>query len=140
MNESIPGISAPEILAPAGNKASFLAAVAARADAVYCGLKLFSARMEAKNFTLEEFVALVRLAHQKGVAIETVRAEGTPNQEMKRIVEEMDIDLLVIGEIAQVRSRRDEFYNETERAMRRVSCSVLVVKDEDRVWDLFESS
>ena len=56
----------PEILAPAGNKASFLAAVAARADAVYCGLKAFSARMEAKNFTMEEFSELVRLAHEQG--------------------------------------------------------------------------
>jgi U32 family peptidase len=62
-------ISRPEILAPAGNKASFLAAVAAGADAVYCGLKLFSARMEAKNFTIEEFTALVDLAHKKGVKV-----------------------------------------------------------------------
>ncbi|UCD82394.1 MAG: U32 family peptidase [Desulfobacterales bacterium] len=59
----------PEILAPAGNKASFLAAVAARADAIYCGLKFFSARMEAKNFTLEEFIDLVRLAHENGVKV-----------------------------------------------------------------------
>jgi putative protease len=59
----------PEILAPAGNKASFLAAVAAQADAVYCGLKVFSARMEAKNFTLEEFIDLVHLAHEKGVKV-----------------------------------------------------------------------
>ena len=59
----------PEILAPAGNKSSFLAAIAAGADAVYCGLKLFSARMEAKNFTIEEFSALVGLAHEKDVKV-----------------------------------------------------------------------
>ena len=59
----------PEILAPAGNKASFLAAIAAGADAVYCGLKFFSARMAAKNFTIEEFTALVDLAHIKGVKV-----------------------------------------------------------------------
>jgi putative protease len=69
MNEKSKNLPPPEILAPAGNKASFLAAVAAGADAIYCGLKLFSARMEAKNFTLEEFVALVRLAHKKGVKV-----------------------------------------------------------------------
>ena len=69
MNEQKLEIPPPEILAPAGNKASFLAAIAARADAIYCGLKLFSARMEAKNFTLEEFIALVRLAHKKGVKV-----------------------------------------------------------------------
>jgi putative protease len=65
----LPEIQRPEILAPAGNKASFLAAVAARADAVYCGLKHFSARMEAKNFALEEFIDLVRLAHEKDVKV-----------------------------------------------------------------------
>ncbi len=65
MDANQPSISPPEILAPAGNKASFLAAVAAGADAVYCGLKLFSARMEAKNFSIEEFTALVGLAHKK---------------------------------------------------------------------------
>jgi len=59
----------PEILAPAGNRDSFLAALAAGADAVYCGLKLFSARMEAKNFTIDEFPALVDLAHQQGVKV-----------------------------------------------------------------------
>jgi len=56
----------PLILAPAGNKASFLAALAAGADAVYCGLKQLSARMEAKNFTLEELAGLTELAHAKG--------------------------------------------------------------------------
>ncbi len=58
--------SFPQILAPAGNKASFLAALAAGADAIYCGLKQLSARMEAKNFTLEELAGLTELAHAKG--------------------------------------------------------------------------
>ncbi|RPJ17425.1 MAG: U32 family peptidase, partial [Desulfobacteraceae bacterium] len=59
----------PQILAPAGNKASFLAAIAAGADAVYCGLKAYSARMEAKNFTVEELAPLSGLAHEKGVQV-----------------------------------------------------------------------
>jgi putative protease len=59
----------PRILAPAGNRQSFLAAVAAGADAVYCGLKSFSARMEAKNFSIPELTALTRLAHDKGVDV-----------------------------------------------------------------------
>ena len=58
-----------EILAPAGNRASFLAALAAGADAVYCGLKSFSARMEAKNFAVAELAALTRLAHEKGMKV-----------------------------------------------------------------------
>ena len=69
MNEIMSNLSRPEILAPAGNRASFLAAVAAKADAIYCGLKLYSARMQAKNFTLEEFAALVHLAHEQGIKV-----------------------------------------------------------------------
>jgi len=59
----------PIILAPAGNQAAFLAALAAGADAVYCGLKSFSARMEARNFSLGELRALTQLAHAKGVQV-----------------------------------------------------------------------
>jgi len=59
----------PDILAPAGNKASFLAALAAGADAVYCGLKKFSARMESKNFTIEQLACLTELAHSKNVKV-----------------------------------------------------------------------
>ncbi len=61
--------SKPQILAPAGNKASFLAAIAAGANAVYCGLKNFSARMEAKNFTVNELAPLTSLAHENGVKV-----------------------------------------------------------------------
>ena len=59
----------PGILAPAGNRAAFLAALAAGADAVYCGLKSMSARMEAKNFSLDELAQLVRLAHDRAVKV-----------------------------------------------------------------------
>ncbi|MFP3999527.1 MAG: peptidase U32 family protein [Desulfobacterales bacterium] len=59
----------PEILAPAGGRDSFLAALAAGADAVYCGLKQFSARMAADNFTIEELAALARLARDRGVRV-----------------------------------------------------------------------
>jgi putative protease len=69
MNEHINKIAAPEILAPAGSRASFLAAIAARADAIYCGLKMLSARMQAKNFAMEEFGALVHLAHEQGIKV-----------------------------------------------------------------------
>ena len=48
------------------------------------------------------------------------------------------MDLLVIGELARVRSRREGFYDESERAMRTVPCSVLIVKDEDHVADMYD--
>lgn len=53
----------PEILAPAGDRQAFLAALAAGADAIYMGLKHFSARMQASNFAVKETMALADLAH-----------------------------------------------------------------------------
>ena len=61
--------SPPKILAPAGNKNAFLAALAAGADEIYCGLRYFSARMAAENFTIEELVPLTMLARDKGVKV-----------------------------------------------------------------------
>jgi nucleotide-binding universal stress UspA family protein len=78
------------------------------------------------------------LARSRGVTIETIKVSGSVHQEIKRITQEHDIDLLVMGKISRIRSRRDEIYDEAERAMRSVGCSVLIVKDEDRIWDLFE--
>lgn len=79
------------------------------------------------------------LARSKGISVETRSAMGNPNQEIVKIVRDEAFDLLVVGELSRIRSRRDEFFDETERAMRAVPCSVLIVKDEDRVWELFES-
>lgn len=59
----------PEIMAPAGSRAAFLAALAAGADAVYCGLKQFSARMAAENFSIPELAALTGLAHERNTAV-----------------------------------------------------------------------
>ncbi len=59
----------PELLAPAGSLASFAAAVDAGADSVYLGLKEFSARAFAANFSLTDLARLVPLAHERGVRI-----------------------------------------------------------------------
>ncbi len=79
------------------------------------------------------------LARSKGIALETRSVMGNPNQELVKLVREEGFDLLVIGELSRIRSRRDEFFDETERAMRAVACSVLIVKNDDLVWKLFES-
>ncbi len=79
------------------------------------------------------------LAVAKGVTITKKLSSGSVNKEISDSVKQMQIDLLVIGELSRIRSRRDEFYDESERAMRLVSCSVLIVKDPDRVWEMYES-
>ncbi|MCF7915035.1 MAG: universal stress protein [Spirochaetaceae bacterium] len=80
-----------------------------------------------------------KLSSRKGVTAALEKRSGTVHQEIKKYAEEIDADVLLIGELSHVRSRRDEFYHETERAMRLVHCSVLMVKDEERVWDLYDA-
>lgn len=58
-----------EILAPAGNFESFFAALEKGADAVYVGLKAFSARAYARNFSLHELSYMVPYAHKQGKKI-----------------------------------------------------------------------
>lgn len=58
--------SKPELLAPAGGPEPFYAALAAGADAIYCGMESFNARRKADNFTDESFEAACRAAHLAG--------------------------------------------------------------------------
>lgn len=55
-----------ELLAPAGSYAKFLTALRFGADAVYVGGKNFSLRTFADNFSQEELITAVNLAHEKG--------------------------------------------------------------------------
>src|SRR5205814_185768 len=52
-----------ELLAPAGGPDAAFAAFHYGADAVYLGLKKFSARAEAENFTLDELAEVTAYAH-----------------------------------------------------------------------------
>ena len=47
------------------------------------------------------------LAVQKGVTIEKRHSKGNAHKEIVKAVAEDDIDLLVIGELSRIRSRRD---------------------------------
>ncbi len=54
----------PELLAPGGDIDSIKAAIAAGADAVYCGLNRFNARNRANNLSLDDLIGVIRLAHR----------------------------------------------------------------------------
>ena len=58
-----------ELLAPAGGPEPFAAALAAGADAIYCGMGAFNARRKAENFTDETFAAACRGAHLAGARV-----------------------------------------------------------------------
>lgn len=53
-----------ELLAPGGDLDSIKAAIAAGADAIYCGLDRFNARNRAANLTLDNLNGVLELAHQ----------------------------------------------------------------------------
>jgi len=40
--------------------------------------------------------------------------------------------------VSDIRSRRDELASETDRMMRTAPCPVLVVREDDDIWDEFE--
>lgn len=58
-----------ELLAPAGSKGAFVAAVQNGANAIYLGGQQFGARAYAQNFTNEELVELFEYAHIRGVKV-----------------------------------------------------------------------
>ena len=58
----------PELLAPAGSRESFEAAISGGADAVYFGGERFSARARAKNLTLSEIEECLRECRVRGIS------------------------------------------------------------------------
>lgn len=58
-----------ELLSPAGNILAFYGAINAGADAIYVGADRFSARAYAENFTTEQLVGCIELAHLKKVKV-----------------------------------------------------------------------
>jgi len=105
MDMDIPAL--PEILAPAGSRSSFLAAMAAGADAVYCGLKQYSARMAAKNFRMKDLSNLRAAAAGRGarvyIALNTLVKPGEladMGQTLRRLHREVAPDALIVQDLA----------------------------------------
>ncbi|MEI3377411.1 MAG: U32 family peptidase [Coriobacteriales bacterium] len=59
----------PELLAPAGNREAFEAALAAGADAIYLGSGSFNARRNADNFEIDDLRAACRDAHLRDARV-----------------------------------------------------------------------
>ena len=59
----------PELLCPAGSAEAFRAAIEGGADAIYVGGTAFNARINAKNFTVEQMKESISLAHAYGVKV-----------------------------------------------------------------------
>src|SRR5512138_3906578 len=105
----------PELLSPAGSLESFFAAMAKGADAVYAGLKEFSARAKAKNFTLSQMEKMTGYAHAQGrklyVTLNTLvkESEVVPLIDTLSALETMQVDAVILQDMAVARLARRFF-------------------------------
>ena len=94
-----------ELLAPAGSLESFFAAFENGADAVFCGLKTFSARAKAKNFTMFELERLVGYSHKLNKKIYVALNTLIKESELPELItvlgalEHLSIDGLIIQDL-----------------------------------------
>ena len=95
----------PELLSPAGNMESFFAAVENGADAVYFGLKDFSARASAQNFSLDDASKAIACAHRKSIKVYIALNTLVKTSELERAVdllialEEIQPDSIIIQDL-----------------------------------------
>ncbi|MBQ1234427.1 MAG: U32 family peptidase, partial [Oscillospiraceae bacterium] len=94
-----------ELLAPAGDRERFEAAVAYGADAIYLGGKEFGMRAAPSNFDNEQLKWAVDYAHERGVKVYLTCNTLPRNGEIDRIpeyfkfVNEIGVDALIIADI-----------------------------------------
>ncbi|MBN1884176.1 MAG: universal stress protein [Candidatus Krumholzibacteriota bacterium] len=82
---------------------------------------------------------IVKLAERKGATVETVLRKGVVHEEVDHEVDDFGADLLVQGELGEVLSLRDSFYEEGERILRKVKCPVMVVRGKARVERAYDA-
>ena len=106
-----------ELLAPAGNMASFKAAIQNGADAVFLGGKMFGARASAANFTMEEIHEAVQLAHCYGVKVHVTLNTLIKENECEECMQYVDelvqanVDALIIQDLGIMSLIRQKYPN-----------------------------
>jgi len=105
----------PELLAPAGSLESFFAAMEKGADAVYAGMRDFSARARAKNFTLGQMERMLAYAHVHGRRIYITLNTLVNEKELPQLVDTlaalagMRVDGVILQDLAVARLIRRHF-------------------------------
>jgi nucleotide-binding universal stress UspA family protein len=79
-----------------------------------------------------------RMAAEKGVVHEGLLLKGTISDEVLNKTQELQADLLVMGELKEMTSRAEVFYDEGERILRRCPCPVVMVKNPAMVEALYK--
>jgi len=80
-----------------------------------------------------------QLADAKGIKINAILSKGVIHDEVVKTVQKLGIDMLVMGELKELTSRRDSFYDEGERIFREAKCPVLVVKGGEEIEKMYEN-
>ena len=94
-----------EVLSPAKNMDTVIAAVRSGADAVYVGGKNFSARMSADNFTIEELGECIRYCHIHDVKVYVTVNTLILDEELEealsfvRQIALLDVDAVIVQDI-----------------------------------------
>ena len=105
----------PQLLAPAGSLEAFFAAMENGADAVYCGLKEFSARAKARNINLTELEGMLSYARQRDRQIYVTVNTLVKEVELPRLVETLAalealaVDGVILQDLAVWRLAREHF-------------------------------
>lgn len=110
-----PKAPVPEILAPAGGRQQFFAALNSGADAVFLGLESFNARARATNFSTEDLKELVPVAHAFGmkvlVTVNILIKENELEQlfEVLAAIEKSGADAIIVQDLAVAKIARKYF-------------------------------
>lgn len=79
------------------------------------------------------------LARAKDIEMDVVLLKGEVNSLVLDKIKELDVDMLVINEFEEFTSRKDAFYDEKERILRRAKVPIVVVTDEDGARDCYDA-
>jgi nucleotide-binding universal stress UspA family protein len=79
-----------------------------------------------------------KMADSRAVACETFLLKGSVSEEVINKINEVGADMLVMGEMKELTSRSAVFYDEGERIFRKSPCSVVMVKNQAMVENLYK--
>jgi putative protease len=105
----------PEILAPAGDRESLLAALKGGADAVYLGIRDFNARWGATNFELDELEDAIDLAHSHNTKVFLALNIPIKQDEIQDAIDIIDsaysagIDAIIMEDLGLLRIIRETY-------------------------------
>ncbi len=108
-------VAPPELLAPAGSLEAFFAAVDGGADAIYVGLKEFSARAKAKNFNFKDIEKMTHFLQQHGKRLYITLNTLVKENELSLLIdtlgalEEIGVDALILQDLAVWKLAKDHF-------------------------------